>query len=46
VGLIKKWYAALRPHLKPLGWSVASGLIGSGIGLLVAILWVHAAGWR
>lgn len=46
VGLTKRLRGALKPHVKPLGWSVASGLIGSAIGLLLATLWVYAMGWH
>lgn len=37
--VIKRWYEALRPQLAPLGWSVAGGLVGAGIGLLAVTLW-------
>ncbi|WNM31316.1 hypothetical protein RKE30_13325 [Streptomyces sp. Li-HN-5-11] len=39
---VKRLYAAVRPHLAPLGWSIISGLIGGGIGLLFATLWLWA----
>jgi hypothetical protein len=43
--VIKKWYEATRYHLVRLGWSIASALIGAGIGLMVAILWDRTVGW-
>ncbi|MEV7814296.1 hypothetical protein AB0P05_26760 [Streptomyces flaveolus] len=44
--LIKRAMKALKEHRARLGWAVASGLIGSGIGVLVAMLWGHTVGWR
>lgn len=44
--LIKRAVKALKERRASLGWSVASGLLGSGIGLLVATLWAHTVGWR
>jgi hypothetical protein len=46
VELIKSAARALKEHRGRLGWSAASGLLGSGIGLLVAMLWAHTVGWR
>jgi hypothetical protein len=45
VELIKGWAKAIRPHLPRLGWSAASGLLGSGIGLGVASLYLRYRGW-
>lgn len=42
--MIKRCWKALRPHLAPLGWSLGSGLVGAGIGLLVAMLWIWSQG--
>lgn len=44
--LIKRAGRALKEYRERLGWAVASGLLGSGIGLLVATLWAHTVGWR
>lgn len=45
VELIKRWREAVRPHLKPFGWSVASGMLGGAIGLAMVALWGHTVGW-
>jgi hypothetical protein len=39
--VIKKW----REQLRSFGWSVGSGLVGAGIGLMVAMLYIQARGW-
>jgi hypothetical protein len=34
-----------KSHLTSFGWSVASGVVGSGIGLLAAALYLRVRGW-
>lgn len=44
VGLKRCW-AALKERRSDLAWSIVSGLLGAGIGLLAVTLWGHTVGW-
>jgi hypothetical protein len=41
VGLIKRWYTALQKRAGEIGWSIAGGVIGAGIGLLFVTLYLR-----
>lgn len=42
---IKQWRTALKKHSENLAWSVISGVIGAGIGLVLVMAWGHTVGW-
>jgi hypothetical protein len=42
LGTLKRICAALKGHGEDIWWSIAGGLIGGGIGLLFATLWLWA----
>ena len=43
--LIKRLWTALIEHRASLAWTVASALLGSGVGVLIGTLWAHTVGW-
>lgn len=39
---MKRLCGALKERRERLGWAVAEGFIGAGVGLLVATLWLRS----
>lgn len=39
--MIKRLCTALRRNRARIGWALAEGAIGAGVGLLVAVLWLR-----
>ncbi|MGW2169182.1 hypothetical protein ACWC1C_01465 [Streptomyces sp. NPDC001705] len=40
--LVKRWRTALRENAGHIGWSIAGGAIGAGIGLMAVTLYLAA----